>query len=53
MINLYNKLKITITNYIRYKQTVKELSSYTDRELSDIGLRRSDITQIAKANLFN
>lgn len=34
--------------YRQYRQTVAELNKLSDRELSDIGLLRSDIRGIAK-----
>jgi uncharacterized protein YjiS (DUF1127 family) len=34
----------------RYKTTVRELLSLSDRELSDIGISRCDIRRIAKQN---
>ena len=32
----------------RYRQTMNELSALTDRELEDIGLRRTDIEDVAQ-----
>lgn len=32
----------------RYRQTMNELSALTDRELDDIGLRRSEIDRVAQ-----
>lgn len=32
----------------RYRRTVSELSRMSDRELSDIGIARGDIRQIAR-----
>jgi uncharacterized protein YjiS (DUF1127 family) len=32
----------------RYRDAVKELSHLTDRELSDIGIRRGDIETLAR-----
>lgn len=32
----------------RYRQTMNELSALTDRELDDIGLRRSEIEVVAQ-----
>ena len=47
-------------NYIRksaqqraYRQTVKELSNLTDKELRDIGLTRGDIHSIAMETHFD
>jgi len=36
-----------INQYIRYRDTVRELSLLTDRELDDIGISRGDIPNIA------
>lgn len=35
-------------NWRRYRATVNELSRLSDRELSDIGLSRSDIPFVAR-----
>ncbi|KAA2235378.1 DUF1127 domain-containing protein [Salinarimonas soli] len=35
--------------YMRYRETVRELSRLSDHELSDIGLARSEIDAIARA----
>lgn len=32
----------------QYRQTVRELSAMTDRELNDIGIGRGDIVDVAK-----
>jgi uncharacterized protein YjiS (DUF1127 family) len=41
-----------ITRYLeerrRYWKVLHELSSYTDRELQDIGIDRADVAQIAR-----
>lgn len=34
--------------YIRYRETVRELSRLTDRELNDLGISRWDIPFVAK-----
>jgi len=37
-----------IRAYLRYRETVRELSRLTDRELDDLGLSRSEINFIAR-----
>ncbi|CUA85801.1 DUF1127 domain-containing protein [Chelatococcus daeguensis] len=37
-----------IKAYIRYRETVRELSRLTDRELNDLGISRWDIPFVAK-----
>ncbi len=34
--------------YLRYRQTVNELSGLSDRQLADLGLDRSEIQAIAR-----
>lgn len=34
--------------YFRYRETVRELSRLTDRELNDLGISRADIPYIAR-----
>ncbi len=34
--------------WLRYRETVRELSGLTNRELNDLGIRRSDITAVAR-----
>ena len=36
--------------YMRYRDTVRELSQLTDRELDDLGLSRSEISFIARSH---
>jgi len=38
----------SFSRYKKYRQTVRELSAMTDRELGDIGISRYDIKRIAK-----
>ena len=42
------KIRNKIKKYIEYREAVKELSAFTDRELADIGIRRMDIHFIVK-----
>ncbi|CAH1670098.1 MAG: DUF1127 domain-containing protein [Chelatococcus sp.] len=37
-----------IRSYLRYRDTVRELSRLSDRELNDLGLSRWDIPFIAR-----
>ena len=37
-----------IRAYQRYRQTLNELQRLSDRELDDVGLRRSDIDAVAR-----
>ena len=37
-----------IRNYLRYRETVEELSRLTDRELNDLGISRYDIETVAR-----
>ncbi|CAN7460823.1 MULTISPECIES: DUF1127 domain-containing protein [Bosea] len=39
-----------IRSYLRYRETVRELSRLTDRELDDLGLSRSDIQYVARTH---
>lgn len=41
-------LQARFDEYQRYRQTVRELESLTDRELEDIGIHRSQIREIAR-----
>ena len=35
-------------SFLRYRETVRELSKLSDRELDDLGIVRSDIANIAQ-----
>ena len=37
-----------VRNYLRYRETVHELSQLTDRELNDLGITRFQIEAIAR-----
>jgi uncharacterized protein YjiS (DUF1127 family) len=39
-----------IRAYLRYRETVRELSQLGDRELSDLGIVRYDIRTVARAS---
>jgi uncharacterized protein YjiS (DUF1127 family) len=40
-----------LASWRRYRDAVRELSQLTDRELSDIGIRRGDIETIVRQSL--
>ena len=37
-----------VRNYMRYRETVRELSQLTDRELDDLGISRFQIESVAR-----
>ncbi|KAB1077081.1 DUF1127 domain-containing protein [Methylobacterium soli] len=39
-----------IRNYLRYRETVQELSRLSNRDLDDLGISRSEIRRIARGN---
>jgi uncharacterized protein YjiS (DUF1127 family) len=39
-----------IRAYLRYRETVRELSQLSDRELDDLGISRFQIESIARAH---
>lgn len=49
-----NKLINAVTNTLKrnaaYRQTVRELSALDTRQLSDLGITRADIAQLARDN---
>lgn len=42
------KIARSLSNWRKYRQTVTELGRMSDRELSDLGIGRSDIHRIAR-----
>jgi uncharacterized protein YjiS (DUF1127 family) len=38
----------SLTNWRKYRQTVNELGRMSDRELTDLGIGRSDIRRVAR-----
>ena len=45
---MFEVLKSRITKRNAYKNTVAELSSLSDRQLSDVGIQRANITAFAR-----
>ncbi|PPB81118.1 uncharacterized protein YjiS (DUF1127 family) [Albidovulum inexpectatum] len=45
--NLVSNLRDAHRRYKMYRQTVRELSALSDRELNDLGISRSSIRSIA------
>ena len=45
---LIDRLEARIAHWRRYRATVTELGYLTDRQLADIGIRRGDITAVAR-----
>ncbi|MCP8939335.1 DUF1127 domain-containing protein [Alsobacter sp. SYSU M60028] len=43
-----DRLAKRLRNWTRYRTTVRELSQLTDRDLSDLGINRSEIRFVAK-----
>jgi uncharacterized protein YjiS (DUF1127 family) len=41
-----------IRSYMRYRETVRELSLLSDRELDDLGISRFQIESVARHNAF-
>jgi uncharacterized protein YjiS (DUF1127 family) len=39
-----------VRNYLRYRETVRELSQLSDRELNDLGISRFEIDSIARSH---
>ena len=37
-----------IRSYLRYRETVRELSRLSDRDLADLGISRFDIDSVAR-----
>ena len=47
MMNLLRNIRIVFAQYREYQTVLAELGSYTDRELSEIGLARGDVPRLA------
>jgi uncharacterized protein YjiS (DUF1127 family) len=44
---LLNTIAEKVAAWRRYRETVRELSQFSDHELADIGISRCDITRVA------
>jgi uncharacterized protein YjiS (DUF1127 family) len=53
LINLYGSWQARHEASVTRKQTIKELSRLTDKDLNDIGLSRGDIRYIAQSHYRN
>lgn len=49
----FGNFSTSMENYRLYRQTVKELSALSDRELSDLDISRWDIDRIARQSVIN
>jgi uncharacterized protein YjiS (DUF1127 family) len=47
----FKMISAKLSAWRRYRETVRELSQFSDHELSDIGIRRSEIDDIARRPL--
>jgi uncharacterized protein YjiS (DUF1127 family) len=43
-----NSIRSRLRRWRRYRETVRELSALSSRELSDLGIYRSDIGRLAR-----
>jgi uncharacterized protein YjiS (DUF1127 family) len=41
-----------LRNWLRYRETIRELSRLSDRELDDLGIARGEIDSIARSHSF-
>lgn len=41
-----------LRSWLRYRETIRELSRLSDRELEDLGINRSEIEIVAKTHAF-
>ncbi len=44
----FKTISAKLSAWRRYREAVRELSQFSDRELSDIGIRRCDIEDIVR-----
>ena len=45
---MFEVLKTRYSTWQRYRRTVSELASLSDRDLADLGISRSDIPRLAR-----
>jgi uncharacterized protein YjiS (DUF1127 family) len=46
-LTLFNAIVEKVAAWRRYRETVRELSQFSDQELADIGITRCDIARVA------
>jgi uncharacterized protein YjiS (DUF1127 family) len=46
-----SNLKTNLRRWARVRNTIRELSQLTDRDLSDLGISRSDIRSVARRSI--
>ncbi|MGL4727245.1 MAG: DUF1127 domain-containing protein [Bosea sp. (in: a-proteobacteria)] len=46
-------LLANLRSWLRYRETVRELSRLTNRELNDLGIHRGEIESIARTHAFS
>ncbi len=44
----FKTISAKLSAWRRYREAVRELSQFSDRELSDIGIRRGDIEDVVR-----
>lgn len=50
LFNLVTRPRATYRDYMRFVTTVRELEAYSDRELRDFGISRTDIRRVVREN---
>lgn len=50
--NLFSKLSESYSNSRKFQATYNELNALSTRDLSDLGISRSDITRIAYGSVY-
>jgi len=53
LVNALESFKKNLRQRRMYNQTIRELNSLSDRELNDLGLCRSMITDVARSAVYN
>lgn len=48
---MFKSFSAKIAAWRRYRETVRELASLSDRELNDLGIGRADIDMVAREGL--
>lgn len=49
---MFSKIAKRYADYKKYRQTVSELSSLSNRDLADLGISRGDIRRIASESVY-